>query len=259
MTNFAIQAYLGYKGLYTYLNWHAFTSVVLLRPVLVLAMYFLVGRFAAPESAERYIIGLAAFSIPSALLQSILHSFFFERFFGTLPVLFTARGNPALHLLEQVRFLPAQRSDNRLPVPHLRSPSLRSRPLEPGLHHPGGVRGSHNGEQRYLRDVRRQLLHRDQGVQQHPDRGRHPIPRSYRGHHPDRAPSRILSLPSATSCRSPTASSPFARAFNGAGLAAVADDLLLELAVGLVYAVLGYLTFRLLEREAKRRGAFETF
>ena len=54
MTNFAIQAYLGYKGLYTWLNWHAFTSSVLLRPVLVLAMYFLVGRFASPESAERY-------------------------------------------------------------------------------------------------------------------------------------------------------------------------------------------------------------
>ena len=35
--------------------------------------------------------------------------------------------------------------------------------------------------------------------------------------------------------------------------------LLLELALGLVYAVLGYLAFRLLEREAKRRGAFETF
>ena len=51
----------------------------------------------------------------------------------------------------------------------------------------------------------------------------------------------------------------FRESFNGAGLAAVAEHLLLELTVGLVYAVLGYLTFRLLEREAKRRGAFETF
>jgi hypothetical protein len=45
----------------------------------------------------------------------------------------------------------------------------------------------------------------------------------------------------------------------GAGFAEVMPLLLGELAVGLVYALLGYLLFAIFEVEAKKRGTLEVF
>ena len=50
----------------------------------------------------------------------------------------------------------------------------------------------------------------------------------------------------------------FREAFLGAGLAAVWGQLLLELAVGICYGLGGYLLFRLVEVDARRRGAYDT-
>ena len=258
MTNFAIQAYLGYKGLYTYLNWHAFTSTVILRPVLVLAMYFLVGRFAAPESAERYIIGLAAFSIPSALLQSILHSFFFERFFGTFPVLFTARGSRlSIYWSKCVLYLPNAVITVSLCLifGHLLfGLDLSELDYTTLVAAVAAITAASTTFVMFLGSfciVTREYSNIMMGggtlflalTGAIIPTERLPGPLADIGH--------VLPLTNGLVA--------FREAFDGAGLAAVAEHLLLELAVGLGYAVLGYLTFRLLEREAKRRGAFETF
>ena len=62
MTNFATQVYLSYKGLFLWLNWPGYISNVFVRPVLVVAMFAFIGRFALDaEAAQGYIIGMAAF------------------------------------------------------------------------------------------------------------------------------------------------------------------------------------------------------
>ena len=250
--------YLGYKGLYTWLNWHAFTSSVLLRPVLVLAMYFLVGRFASPESAERYIIGLAAFSMPTILLHSILHSFHSERVFGTLPVLFTARGNRlSIYWSKCVLYLPnavitvslcliSGRFLFGLDMSELNYATLVASVAAITVSSATFVMfvGSFSIMTRewsnILIGVSTLFLALTGAI----------IPT-------ERLPGSLADIGHVLPLTNGLVA--FREAFNGAELAAVADDILLELAVGVVYAVLGYLTFRLLEREAKRRGAFETF
>ena len=49
----------------------------------------------------------------------------------------------------------------------------------------------------------------------------------------------------------------FRESFTGASVASVGNDLLLELAVGLAYAVVGFALFRIVESLSKRRGLLE--
>ena len=244
MTNFATQAYLSYKGLNAYLNWHAYTSGILLRPVLVLAMYFLIGRFATPESAERYIIGLAAYSIPASL-HDILNSFHRERAFGTLSVVFTARGSRLSIYWSRCVPLPAQRGDNRLPVPHLRdafSSTLDLSELDYATL-AASVAAITAASTTFVMFVGSFCDRRTREWEQHPDRGSAPCSSLSRG--PSFRPRdsfRILWLTVGHILPLTNGLVAFREAFGGAGLAAVAEHLLLELAVGLVYAVLGYFT-----------------
>ena len=256
MTNFATQAYLSYKGLNAYLNWHAYTSGILLRPVLVLAMYFLIGRFATPESAERYIIGLAAYSIPASL-HDILNSFHRERAFGTLSVVFTARGSRlSIYWSRCVLYLPnamvavslcliSGRLLFDLDMSELNYATLVASVAAIAAASATFVMfvGSFTIVVRewsnILLGINSLFLTLTGAIV---PTERLPGPLADIGH--------VLPLTNGLVA--------FREAFDGAGLAAVAEHLLLELAVGLGYAVLGYLTFRLLEREAKRRGAFET-
>ena len=57
-------------------------------------MLTLTGRFAGgPQSAELYILGAAAYGIPVILCGGILQSFFYERVFGTLSLIYASRSN----------------------------------------------------------------------------------------------------------------------------------------------------------------------
>ena len=93
-SNFLVQAYLSYKGLFLWLNWPAYISNVFLRPVLFMALFALVGRFANDDAApERYAIGTTAIAMPMILLGGITQSFHYERQFGTLWVLCASSGS----------------------------------------------------------------------------------------------------------------------------------------------------------------------
>ena len=94
MTNFALQSYYSYKGLFRWLNWPGYISNVLLGPVFMVVMFTLLGRFAGdPEKGEAILIGVAAYRIPTILLAGIAQSFFHERIFGTLMFIFGSRSS----------------------------------------------------------------------------------------------------------------------------------------------------------------------
>lgn len=81
----ATQMLLSYKGLFFWLHWPGYLSNVVARPMLLVVMWALLGRFAStPELAERFILGWIALSIPEILLGGIVQSFAHERSLGVL-------------------------------------------------------------------------------------------------------------------------------------------------------------------------------
>ncbi len=94
LKNLSLQAYYSYKGLFLWLNWPAYISNVFIAPVILVVMLTLTGRFAGNSGSEdSYILGAAAYGIPVILSGGIIQSFFYERAFGTLPLLYASRSN----------------------------------------------------------------------------------------------------------------------------------------------------------------------
>ena len=100
--NFVTQSYLSYRGLFGWLNWPAYTSNVFIRPVLLMAMFSLAGRFAGDEgAAERYAVGMVALAGMQIVQGGIAQGFFYERQFGTLWVLFSSAGSRTVAYLSR--------------------------------------------------------------------------------------------------------------------------------------------------------------
>lgn len=93
LANFRVQCYLSYKAL----SWGGLTAYVwnrLIRPILFVVMFALVGRFAGdPAAADFYVIGMAAVAIPATILDGVLPMFVIERNQKLLPVLFVSSGS----------------------------------------------------------------------------------------------------------------------------------------------------------------------
>jgi ABC-type polysaccharide/polyol phosphate export permease len=82
------QCYLSYKALFTWRDWPAYTANVLVRPALMATVFGLTGRFARGEQAAfDYVVGMSAFSMMNIVLAGILQSFSGERQYGTLGLL----------------------------------------------------------------------------------------------------------------------------------------------------------------------------
>ncbi|MPZ15196.1 MAG: hypothetical protein GEU73_12360 [Chloroflexi bacterium] len=87
MERLATQTLLSYKGLFFWLHWPGYLSNVVARPMLMVIMWALLGRFASsPEMVERFILGWIALSIPEILLGGIIQTFAYERSLGVLPI-----------------------------------------------------------------------------------------------------------------------------------------------------------------------------
>ena len=94
LNNLCLQAYYSYKGLFLWLNWTAYISNVFIAPVVFVVLVTLTGRFAGQsDSANAYVIGMAAYAIPAILSGGILQSFCYERVFGTLSLIYASRSN----------------------------------------------------------------------------------------------------------------------------------------------------------------------
>lgn len=84
------------------MNWPAYTSNVFIRPVLLMAMFSLAGRFAGDEAAaQRYAVGMIALSEMQIAQGGITQSFHRERTSGTLWVLFSAAGSRVVAYLSR--------------------------------------------------------------------------------------------------------------------------------------------------------------
>ena len=94
MTNFLIQSYLTYRALFFWLNWPAYLGNVFLVPVLYITMLMLTGRFAnSPLDSDYYIKGMAAYSTPFILIWGVTQCNYYERVVGTLSFVLGSSGN----------------------------------------------------------------------------------------------------------------------------------------------------------------------
>ena len=88
------QALLSYKGLFLWLNWPGYISNIFVRPVLLVMMFSLTGKFArGEEAAQTFAIGMSAYGIANLLLGGIMQGFYYERAFATLSMLFASSGS----------------------------------------------------------------------------------------------------------------------------------------------------------------------
>jgi len=94
IVSFTQQSYLTYRGLFGWLNWQGYISNVLLRPVVVVLTFSLIGRFAVGLGvAQRFALGMAVLGMFFIAMNGIAQSYFFDRQTGTIKYLFITRGN----------------------------------------------------------------------------------------------------------------------------------------------------------------------
>ena len=94
MRNFWRLAWLSYKGLYITWQGHAYIFTVFVTPILWVLIISLFGKFAAhPRLAEGYIVGMVVFALPFVIVDGIVGAFQGERAYGTLSILFVSPVN----------------------------------------------------------------------------------------------------------------------------------------------------------------------
>lgn len=258
MTNFFVQSYLTYRALFFWLNWPAYSGNVFLVPVLYITMLMLTGRFAgSPLDSDYYIKGMAAYSTPFILIWGITQCNYYERVIGTLAHVLGSSGNRWLiywsrgtmhfpngmftvtsSLLFAWVFVGLDFSTTNWPT-------LIASILLIGFSCTSfalcvGVFAIVVRDWLVISAAASGLLILFTGVVVPVDEL--PFHLDYLGD--------VLPLTHGVAA--------FREAFLGSSPGAVGGHLLWELAVGICYGLLGYLCFRLVEVDARRRGAYET-
>jgi ABC-2 type transport system permease protein len=94
MRHFLSQVYTTYAGLFGWLNWFSYVSTVIFRPVVLVTIYAVLGRFAgSPEAVRSYSIGIAAYSMAVIILPGITQCYTYDRSGGTLSFVFASPVN----------------------------------------------------------------------------------------------------------------------------------------------------------------------
>ena len=89
MSNFTRLAVLTYRGAFVTWQGPGYVTRVFFQPLLHVLTVVLAGKFAgSPEAAERYVIGLLAFSIIFVIAFGILEALFYDRSYGILSIMF---------------------------------------------------------------------------------------------------------------------------------------------------------------------------
>jgi ABC-2 type transport system permease protein len=251
------QALLSYRGLFLWLNWPGYISNVVFRPVLAVVMFGLTGRFArGDEAAEAFAIGVAVYGVANLTMGAVLQGFYYERAFATLGFLFASSGSRLqnfasrglLHWPNAVLSVVASLFAARFLVGIDFGGAnwdvvalgflLVSSTMVPFALFLGNFCIPVRDWQAAFGISQIAFLALTGAV----------IPR-------DELPStlRLLGglLPTTHGLEAIRAG------FDGAGLASVRGDLLSEAAVGLAYAVAGYVTFCVFEAYTRRSGAYE--
>jgi ABC-2 type transport system permease protein len=94
MKHFASQVYTTYVGLFGWLNWFSYISTVIFRPVVLVIIYSVLGRFAGnPEAVRSYAVGIAAYTMAVIILPGITQCYTYDRSGGTLSFVFASPVN----------------------------------------------------------------------------------------------------------------------------------------------------------------------
>ena len=92
--NFLVQVYTTYKGLFGWLNWFGYISNVIFRPVVLVLIYSVLGRFSgSPEGGRTYALGIACFTMAMNILPGIAQCYTYDRSGGTLSFFFASPAN----------------------------------------------------------------------------------------------------------------------------------------------------------------------
>lgn len=94
MRNFLAQVYTTYTGLFGWLNWFSYVSTVIFRPVVLVIIYSVLGRFAGSHEIVRdYSIGIASYTMAVIILPGITQCYTYDRSQGTLSFMFASPVN----------------------------------------------------------------------------------------------------------------------------------------------------------------------
>ena len=94
LRNFLIQADVTYRGLFGWFNWFGYISNVIFRPVVLVLIYSVLGRFAgSPEAGRNYALGIACFTMAMNVLPGIAQCYTYDRTGGTLSFFFASPAN----------------------------------------------------------------------------------------------------------------------------------------------------------------------
>jgi len=105
MYNFIVQAYALYKGLFYWLSVAGFISNVFVRPIALVLMYALLGRFAGnPVAVQDYVLGVAAYTMVIIVIPGITQSYTYDRGLGTLAFLYASPANRFANFLSRTVF-----------------------------------------------------------------------------------------------------------------------------------------------------------
>lgn len=76
------------------MNWFSYVSTVIFRPVVLVIIYSVLGRFAgSPDAVRSYAIGIAAYSMAVIILPGITQCYTYDRSGGTLSFVFASPVN----------------------------------------------------------------------------------------------------------------------------------------------------------------------
>lgn len=105
MYNFWVQAKLTYKGLFYWLNWHGYTSGVLLQPFAMVILFAVLGRFTSnPELVRSYILGIAVQGMAFIILAGLTQGYTRERSLGGTQFLFVTPANRLMNFVARSIF-----------------------------------------------------------------------------------------------------------------------------------------------------------
>jgi ABC-2 type transport system permease protein len=103
MYNFYVQSYSVYKGLFYWLNWPGYISNIILRPIILVLTYAILGRFALdPTAARNFALGIGVFSMVFILVGGIAQSYAYDRSQGTIAFMFLSPANRLVNYLSRM-------------------------------------------------------------------------------------------------------------------------------------------------------------
>jgi ABC-2 type transport system permease protein len=105
MYNFVQQAYTTYNGLFAWLSVPGFISNVFVRPMGMVVLYAVLGRFAGnPVAVQDFVLGIATYTMVQLTFPAICQSYTYDRGFGTLAFMYASPASRFVNYISRMVF-----------------------------------------------------------------------------------------------------------------------------------------------------------